>query len=153
MTDDKTWFEKWGTYDKQYLGHDKCDLLRLLREVEGGFDYSGDYSCQTCVPLSDGSQIRIGITDEDAAEIPGYWFDFYGGLAIKGYTPMNDLTKEYPEGPVKGNELILLSLLAKIKNSTVVGSLVSIPIKKHILNVGVDNKGLFIFVTNGVLNG
>lgn len=53
------------------------ELIRLLMNVKGAVDYSGDASVQVIIPLNDGRKVRIGMTDSDVAAKPGLWFDLY----------------------------------------------------------------------------
>ncbi len=57
-----------------------CELIQHLKKIKGSVCYDGDASVQVVVPLIDGTWLRVGITDDDVAERPGLWFDFYEGL-------------------------------------------------------------------------
>lgn len=65
------------------------ELIRFLKKVKGAINYDGEASVQVYIPLEDGSNLRIGRTDDDVADQQGLWFDFYGGLNIEGAKKMN----------------------------------------------------------------
>jgi hypothetical protein len=57
------------------------DIIQELKKVVGAHSYDGDASLQVLLPTVDGRMLRIGITDEDVADLPGeIWFDYYPGL-------------------------------------------------------------------------
>jgi hypothetical protein len=68
------------------------DLIRLLKKVPGAVSYDGDCSVQVVLPLEGGGHIRVGITDDDVAEVQGLWFDQYGGL-------LGELDAHFPQVP------------------------------------------------------
>lgn len=57
------------TRDQEY------ELISLLQNIKGAYDYSGDASFQVMIPLKDGRKLRVGITDEDVVLHTGLWFD------------------------------------------------------------------------------
>ena len=56
------------------------ELLYQLLKVKGAINYSGDASMQVLLPTEDGKYLRVGVTDDDVAEVKGIWFDYYEGL-------------------------------------------------------------------------
>ena len=50
-------------------------LIQELKKVQGALSYDGDASCQVLLPIKDNKYLRIGVTDEDVAEVQGIWFD------------------------------------------------------------------------------
>jgi hypothetical protein len=55
-------------------------LIEELKKVKGAVPYDGSASCQVLLPTTDNKYLRVGITDDDVAETPGIWFDYYEGL-------------------------------------------------------------------------
>jgi hypothetical protein len=56
------------------------DLIQELKKVKGAISYDGDCSVQVLLPTTDNKYLRVGVTDDDVAEKPGIWFDYYEGL-------------------------------------------------------------------------
>jgi hypothetical protein len=55
-------------------------LIQELKKVKGAISYDGDCSTQVLLPTTDNKYLRVGVTDDDVAEKPGIWFDYYEGL-------------------------------------------------------------------------
>jgi len=56
------------------------ELIELLKKVPGAVSYDGDASCQVVLPLNTGGHVRVGITNDDVAQVQGLWFDQYEGF-------------------------------------------------------------------------
>ena len=56
------------------------ELIYQLLKVKGAINYSSDASMQVLLPTEDGKYLRVGVTDDDVAEVKGIWFDYYEGL-------------------------------------------------------------------------
>lgn len=56
------------------MGKD-IQLIQELKQVQGALSYDGDASCQVLLPIKDNKYLRIGVTDDDVAEVQGIWFD------------------------------------------------------------------------------
>lgn len=55
-------------------------LIHKLKQLDGAISYDGECSTQVVFELKNGKTLRIGITDDDVAEVPGIWCDQYQGL-------------------------------------------------------------------------
>lgn len=57
------------------------DLLSVLSQIPGGYEYLGAASTQLCFPLKEGGELRFSWVDDDVAEDPDNCFriDLYNG--------------------------------------------------------------------------
>jgi hypothetical protein len=55
-------------------------IVDYLLTLDGAMPYHGDASWQVIFKLANGKTLRLGVTDDDVAQVKGLWIDQYEGL-------------------------------------------------------------------------
>ena len=103
------------------------DLIQELKKVKGAISYDGDCSVQVLLPTTDNKYLRVGVTDDDVAEKPGIWFDYYEGLNNELNNELNN--KIMSKSKIFTSKIYNMNLGDKIekKNGDFIEELVRVP--------------------------